>query len=873
MKVEKYFVDIKNIIVNSDDYYAHRIDGNSQVEKEKLIEHIERCEKYFIRIFEEKEISDVVEKFEKIFFKTPEENKYYDKEVEFFRLALFNIITFHDIGKINPLFQSKKMENPKFAKEKKPDETLKSYHSELSSIIYIDYFESLLDSYELEKEIKKLMRIFILMFSFIISRHHSYLSNLDNYIRKFYDKDPKIEAEKKLLEELLENKIYVKNIEGSKFNDKIKVRYVNSFVRGYKKQLKEFNASIEIYTLSRLMYSMLVASDYYATTEYMNELEIRDLGNIKYFDEIYGSYKNGDIYKAINNYRNNRVDVKEVGKEGINILRSELFIDAEDELNKNKEKNIFYLEAPTGSGKSNTAMNLSFKLIENDKKLNKMFYIYPFNTLVEQNLESINKIFEGKENVMSQVAVVNSLFKLKNDKNYDGDSNEKLYESKRDIVTLLDRQFLNYPIILSTHVMLFKTLFGNKKEDAFAFHQLCNSVIVLDEIQSYKITIWSEIIRFLEAMSQMMNIKIIIMSATLPKLDMLLGENTKNNSENLIKNREKYFEHTVFKDRVIADYSLLSENEDIEEKLIEKILEYKDKKVLIEFITKKSAEEFYNKLKDLGKLEDTKLILITGNTSLSDRKKLIKYINNEEKIIVVATQVIEAGVDIDMDVGFKSISKLDSEEQLMGRINRSSKKENSKVYFFDYGDSKNVYKNDIRVDNKLTLHNDNMKEILSNKKFGKYYEDISRYLYKEGNRRNDENIDLFFYDLVGNLNMEKVSDRMELIDDNVEKVSLFLSREIELSNGDSLVGNQVWQEYKKLLEDNEMPYSTKKVKLHNIRTEMNEFIYEITLREFNECGVSYNDRVGNILYIEDCERFFEKGIFQKDALKENNLFF
>lgn len=873
MKVEKYFVDIKNIIVNSDDYYAHRIDGNSQVEKEKLIEHIERCEKYFIRIFEEKEISDVVEKFEKIFFKTPEENKYYDKEVEFFRLALFNIITFHDIGKINPLFQSKKMENPKFAKEKKPDETLKSYHSELSSIIYIDYFESLLDSYELEKEIKKLMRIFILMFSFIISRHHSYLSNLDNYIRKFYDKDPKIEAEKKLLEELLENKIYVKNIEGSKFNDKIKVRYVNSFVRGYKKQLKEFNASIEIYTLSRLMYSMLVASDYYATTEYMNELEIRDLGNIKYFDEIYGSYKNGDIYKAINNYRNNRVDVKEVGKEGINILRSELFIDAEDELNKNKEKNIFYLEAPTGSGKSNTAMNLSFKLIENDKKLNKIFYIYPFNTLVEQNLESINKIFEGKENVMSQVAVVNSLFKLKSDKNYDGDSNEKLYERKRDIVTLLDRQFLNYPIILSTHVMLFKTLFGNKKEDAFAFHQLCNSVIVLDEIQSYKITIWSEIIRFLEAMSQMMNIKIIIMSATLPKLDMLLGENTKNNSENLIKNREKYFEHTVFKDRVIADYSLLSENEDIEEKLIEKILEYKDKKVLIEFITKKSAEEFYNKLKDLGKLEDTKLILITGNTSLSDRKKLIKYINNEEKVIVVATQVIEAGVDIDMDVGFKSISKLDSEEQLMGRINRSSKKENSKVYFFDYGDSKNVYKNDIRVDNKLTLHNDNMKEILSNKKFGKYYEDISRYLYKEGNRRNDENIDLFFYDLVGNLNMEKVSDRMELIDDNVEKVSLFLSREIELSNGDSLVGNQVWQEYKKLLEDNEMPYSTKKVKLHNIRTEMNEFIYEITLREFNECGVSYNDRVGNILYIEDCERFFEKGIFQKDALKENNLFF
>ena len=76
---------------------------------------------------------------------------------------------------------------------------------------------------------------------------------------------------------------------------------------------------------------------------------------------------------------------------------------------------------------------------------------------------------------MSQVAVVNSLVPMK-DRDEGNDWNR----------ILLDRQFLNYPIVLSTHVMLFRTMFGHAKEDVFGFHQLSHSVIILDEIQSYK---------------------------------------------------------------------------------------------------------------------------------------------------------------------------------------------------------------------------------------------------------------------------------------------------------------------------------------------------------------------------------------------------
>ena len=70
-----------------------------------------------------------------------------------------------------------------------------------------------------------------------------------------------------------------------------------------------------------------------------------------------------------------------------------MFLDAENELFRNLNSDIFFLEAPTGSGKSNVSINLSFKLLEENKSMNKIYYIYPFNTLIEQNISSLEMIF------------------------------------------------------------------------------------------------------------------------------------------------------------------------------------------------------------------------------------------------------------------------------------------------------------------------------------------------------------------------------------------------------------------------------------------------------------------------------------------------
>ncbi|WP_368253680.1 CRISPR-associated helicase Cas3', partial [Clostridium paraputrificum] len=350
---------------------------------------------------------------------------------------------------------------------------------------------------------------------------------------------------------------------------------------------------------------------------------------------------------------------------------------------------IFFLEAPTGSGKSNVSLNLSFKLFEERNSLRKIYYVYPFNTLVEQNIKNLKKVFGENREVFNKIAVINSITPIKNEDKEIDDKNE---DGRLDYYTkaLLNRQFLNYPMILTTHVSIFNTMFNSSKESTFAFHQLANSVIVLDEIQSYKNILWSEIITFLKRFSKIMNIKVIIMSATLPNLNYLT--NSSRDTCNLIKDREKYFSNPLFKERVKIDYELIGEGVD---ELYEHVINNsrKGKRILIEFIKKQTAYDFYNRLKECDSLS-SKIELMTGDDNVAERERILKSVEENQDLILVATQVIEAGVDIDMDMGYKDISKLDSDEQFMGRINRSCKK-SGMVYFFNLDETSGIYKDDV----------------------------------------------------------------------------------------------------------------------------------------------------------------------------------
>ena len=103
---------------------------------------------------------------------------------------------------------------------------------------------------------------------------------------------------------------------------------------------------------------------------------------------------------------------------------------------------------------------------------------------------------------------------------------------------------------------------------------------------------------------------------------------------------------------------------------------------------------------------------------------------------------------------------------------------------------------------------------------------------------------------------------MKLINDDKNKITLYLSSLLEI-NSESLDGNVIWDDYRKLLEDMDMDYAKKRVKLSQIRSKMNYFIYEIKWR----ADFVYNDRIGDIYYIEDGDKYFTNGKLNREKFK------
>lgn len=759
--MKEYIIPIEDIIVKPELFYAH-CDRDNGKKPELLKEHVDRCYHYFEELWEHKNFKAIFENFQKEL--APELS---DEGIKLFYSLIVNVIIFHDYGKINPRFQSITMKN-----------TLRKWpvincldgtkHSMLSAAIYLDYFYEKIQESPLSKDEKNVIHVFMLSNAYVISRHHGNLSGFEAFLGEFQQNQQLADIFSCMNQgdfaEVYYGPFCKKGLHSVNMPMQNKRKY-DSFSEKQSLQLG-------LYAYIRFLFSVLVSCDYYATSEYDNGIEMSAFGTIEN-TEFATQYEQSERVKQIRRFNpESCVD----DKKDINILRNRMFYEAEQTLLENKDANVAFAEAPTGAGKSNLAMNCSLKLL--DKNINKIFYVYPFNTLVEQNYDTLEKIY-GQTDIFKSIAVINSITPIplngtrKFWENLDKEENEKFYQK-----ALLDRQFLNYPFILTTHVNLFQIMFGCEREAAISFYQLAGSVVVLDEIQSYKNVLWTEIMMFLQCYSRLLNMKIIIMSATLPKLDMLTGNHEK--VVNLIENPEKYFQDARFKKRVALSYELLYPDKKTEmEELYAHVLgqAQKGRKILMEFITKTSAEMFYHMLAESGR-EDLQVFCMTGDDNQIDRKRILREMDTADQdkaVILVATQVVEAGIDIDMDIGYKDISKLDSEEQFIGRINRNFKR-NGVVYFFDMDDESGIYKEDYRVDTAYTLRKDEMKQLLADKNFGKYYDYILKGIRKYRNDRKNENGIEAFVDKVKKLDFVWISQKMKLIDNNDDwKMSVYFA--------------------------------------------------------------------------------------------------
>lgn len=781
---------INNILENLNHiYYAHT---KASSPKELLASHLELTYSYYSRMERDKDLDILVKNIIKNTFNSDESltNKIY----EIFKQAIY----YHDVGKINPLFQKNKMDNDLNIKVNNTDET----HAALSARIYID---SVLENFKSEEPIQAKLIIFYVgyYFGYIISRHHTRLESLAHLLDSIKNKEiPEIPNPKAVMYETqLNNEKMVKVLERLEIQP------------------------IDMYILCKLLYSCIITADFYATYDYMSGKNIEF--EIQKDDELFNKYKHSKLIETIREFQNGEKDL-----EGINKLRSDMFLETEKNLNKNLNKNIFYLEAPTGAGKTNMAINLARILYENNKDISSVHYIFPFNNIIEQTDQTFSNYFDKYKDYV----VINSISSIVSDTNEVLDY-EEVYTKN---------VFNQYPIIITSHINLFATLFGTGKEKNYSLYNYINSIVILDEIQAYSNSIWREMMEMFDKYAKLLNIKFIIMSATLPRLDNLLEEKSSSFCA-LISDVKKYYENEWFKNRVSLNYDLLDKKITIED-LVEEILKYKDRKVLIECIKKETAESLYKKLKEI----DSNVYIMTSDDNKYLRQGIIKKTKENSQIILVATQTIEAGVDIDMDIGFKDISFLDGEEQFIGRINRSNKKKDCIVYFFNLDDARIVYRKDKRTGYNLEKEED--RKWLKDKRFDLFYNKILERIKDESESYTGNNIEDFRKECLL-ISFEKIEDKMKLI--KTDTVDIFLNYTIDV-NGQEIRGKDAFNEYVGICNDNNLSYAEKKVKLSQVSEILSLFTYSI---HSNQINLIEGEKILGFYYIKDGEKYIENGRF------------
>ena len=726
---------------------------------------------------------------------------------------IYNILKFHDEGKRNKYFQSyvdSTKNDIKYNDERKE-------HSIISSYYFLEYYIS-----KINKNIKQLkgkdkiktggkLKVLILACAYVISKHHGDLLSFDS-------------------------DILLQNI-SSKYQRMPDVFFdgFNSDVIGYYKRNYKLESDYQLYIFIKLIYSILITCDFLAVYEFnqSKKLNLNIIDNTK-INQFKSDFENTNIIKSIRSPNNK--NMLEVNK-----YRTEMFLESEKTL-KDIDSMMYYLEAPTGSGKSITSLNLALKLINDE--CNKIYYVAPFINIIEQTYKDIKEILGNKDN--KDIVLINSKEEIALSNNEEND--DMIYEKD-----YLDNQLVNYPISIISHVKLFDILFSNKRKHNLMLPLLCNSVIILDEIQSYKNNLWIDIINMLKEYSEALNIKIIIMSATLPKLDLLLDDK-RYAIQNLISNRKYYFD--FFKTRCRYNFSLLGKGKGKEilyNKVNQVINEGSRHRILIGLISVKTCDMVFDEMKKY-KSQGFKVFKITGATNSAKRKYIVNKLKEKdengqyklEKVILVATQCIEAGIDIDMSIGFKNISILDSDEQFAGRIERNFINQGI-VYYFRIDDLGLIYKDDYRAER--TLLSKEWREVLENKKFDIFYERNYKWLLE---KEYDKHIQLKKY--ISDLKFNVVYEHLKLIKDNL-KVDIIMEINYLNEDGSIVEFQQLEIEKNKLKTDSNMGYGKRQILLKKLRVEYNLLTYCVNIYDIDKIKNLYEK--DGVHYIKNPKDFFE----------------
>ena len=397
--------------------------------------------------------------------------------------------------------------------------------------------------------------------------------------------------------------------------------------------------------LTRILYSALVDADFQETETYMNDGE-KPRGGYSNIEELCQRF-NSHLRKFDN-------PISEVNKKRTETLKTCIEKATTDQ-------GFFTLNLPTGGGK--TLASMAFALNHAVKHgLKRVIYVIPFTTIIEQNA-GVFKECLGEQNVLEH----HSNFDWNPKRDKDAESADDQTQEAISKLKLASENW-DIPIVVTTNVQFFESLFANKSSRCRKLHNFAKSVIIFDEAQMLPREFLDPCMLAVKELVQNYGASAIFCTATQPALDKRLPG---VKFTDLVSDSQALFD---FYKRV--QIRKLGKVPDAE--LIEKIKAHEQ--VLCIVNTRRHAKGLYESLASEGSFHLSTLMCP------AHRRETLRTIRQrlEDKRLcrVISTQVMEAGIDVDFPVGYRSLAGLDSIVQAAGRVNRNKNNSMGDMFVF-----------------------------------------------------------------------------------------------------------------------------------------------------------------------------------------------
>jgi CRISPR-associated endonuclease/helicase Cas3 len=345
---------------------------------------------------------------------------------------------------------------------------------------------------------------------------------------------------------------------------------------------------------------------------------------------------------------------------------------------------IFTLTAPTGSGKTLAMLAFALKhaLTHN---LRRIIVVQPYLTLIEQTALVYREVFQrfvdkDLERYFLEHHSLSGVHSPKNGPPEDDGGEERLLSENWDA-----------PVILTTNVQFLESLFSNRPSACRKLHRLARSVILFDEVQTLPLKLLIPTLGTLSHLVEKYGASVVFATATQPAFSHLDSQVKKHCAlgwcpREIVPDPRKLFALSRRNRILLAPPEEVVSLDDLAERVA------RERQILCVVNLKRHARDLFNKVREI---KGQGVFHLSTNMCPAHRRKVLSRVRRllemRQPCCLISTQCVEAGVDIDFPVVFRSFAPLDAIAQAAGRCNRNGHSELGLVYVFRPKDTGYLY--------------------------------------------------------------------------------------------------------------------------------------------------------------------------------------